>query len=607
MENKYSNSQPFKVRLVNGDNIYRVDVESAKERHAEYCRNIVDVPPGSYLSDIIGEDYMNWQPGDDIWLNTTCGSGKTTLVMIVLEYFIRLGYKVLYLTNRKQLMNQVKIIAAKKLRHAAKDMPPEFLDLIENLDNKIYFANYQGLVNAYKNSSKYKPEVFEGHKVLLVCDEAHWFTSDCLFSEGPDIVLDKLLRQFSSAITLYMTSTDWDIYSVIGRRLAEIHPERYIPSYSGYVPPQPGYSSSVDYSNSHLPYELAFNACYISKGFDNGNVKAYSFKSYDDIVERIKNTPASEKWLIYADTKEHGYELHSKIQDSVFIFSEDQNHKLTDSGKAEKAAVVTEEKFEHRVLIATSILDCGTSISDKEVKHVVINSIDPVTTMQFVGRIRRSSSPLNIYFNDRSVAEINGRLRNIDTDIDLANALVSNIGNRRSNDPDGYARMLLSSRIYDSNGELQLNRFAYAKTESLKDYLMYLVDPNRELGEKTFLKHQLELFGFSLDECHDLGVDKAQKAISDISALIDTVVDKELNESEYKDFSDKLDDLLNHEYGSTIIRKGHTHTPQIYNKRFSDKGIPYEVTCKAGDTGKIYFFRKIQGIDKDKGTDNGAA
>lgn len=227
--------------------------------------------------------------------------------------------------------------------------------------------------------------------------------------------------------------------------------------------------------------------------------------------------------------------------------------------------------------------------------------------MQFVGRIRRSSSPLNIYFNDRSVAEINGRLRNIDTDIDLANALVSNIGNRRSNDPDGYARMLLSSRIYDSNGELQLNRFAYAKTESLKDYLMYLVDPNRELGEKTFLKHQLELFGFSLDECHDLGVDKAQKAISDISALIDTVVDKELNESEYKDFSDKLDDLLNHEYGSTIIRKGHTHTPQIYNKRFSDKGIPYEVTCKAGDTGKIYFFRKIQGIDKDKGTDNGAA
>lgn len=599
------NNPSFKVYLAQGDNRYRVDGKSNTERHVEYCKNIVDVPFGSYLSDVIGEDYKNWQPGDDIWLNTTCGSGKTTFVMNTLKHHIDQDYKVLYLTNRKPLMNQVKISAAKKLGNKVKDMPPEFLDCIDDLDKKIYFANYQGLVNSYKYGDKYKPEVFENQKVLLICDEVHWFTSDCLFSEGPDVVLDKLLRQFSSAITLYMTSTDWDIYNIIGRRLAKIHQDRFNPGATGMVPTPYGWQSTT--LRPEHPCEFTFKACYVSNGFDRSKVKAYSFKSYGDIAEQIKKTPASEKWLIYADTKEHGRYLESIIADSVFIFSEDRQNKLTDDGKSEKENVVSEELFKHRVLIATSILDCGTSINDKEVKHVVINSIDPVITVQFVGRIRRSGSPLNIYFNDRSVADIARRLRSIDTDIDLANALVSNSGNRRGNDPDGYARMLLSSRIYDRNKNLLLNKLANDKACSLKAYLMYLVDPNRGFGDKAFLEHQLELFGFRLDECHDLGVDEAQKAVSDISTLIDTVVDKELNESEYKDFSDKLDDLLNREYGSTIIRKGSVHKTKTYNGNFSDKGIPYELICKNGDKGKIYIFRKVQGAGKEKEVDNGAA
>lgn len=525
--------------------------------------------------------------------------------MIILEYIIRLGYKVLYLTNRKPLANQVKISAARMLGYNLEGMTPEQLDLIKDLDNKIYFANYQGLVAAYKKGNKYMPEVFENQKVLLICDEVHWFTSDCLFSESPDIVLDKLLRQFSSAITLYMTSTDWDIYSIIGSRLAEIHPNRFNPGTPGMMPMPYGYQPIM--LRSEHPYGLTFKACYISNGFDRSKVKAYSFKSYDDIAEQIKRTPVSEKWLIYADTKEHGYELENKLPDSAFIFSEDRNNKLDNDGKEEKISVVTKEKFEHRVLIATSILDCGTSINDKDVKHVVINSIDPVTTVQFVGRIRRSNSPLNIYFNDRSVANITGKLRSIDGDIKLVNALVSNSGNRRSNDPDGYARMLQSRRIYDRNGELQLNNFANYKAKSLKAYLEYLVDPNRNFGDKAFLKHQLELFGFRLEECHDLGADEAQKAISNISTLIDTVVDKELSEGEYKNFSDTLDDLLIREYGSTIIRKGSIHNPETYNGRFSDNGIPYRVTCEGVDKGKLFIFRKVQCTDKEEVVDNGVA
>ena len=38
----------------------------------------------SYVSDIIGEDYKNWKPGDRILISTGTGSGKTWFVLRVL-------------------------------------------------------------------------------------------------------------------------------------------------------------------------------------------------------------------------------------------------------------------------------------------------------------------------------------------------------------------------------------------------------------------------------------------------------------------------------------------------------------------------------------------
>lgn len=67
MEDNFSSIEPsFGVRMVKGENAYSVKAEGNKKRHVEYCRNIVSVPPGSYISDVIGKEYEKWELGDDI-------------------------------------------------------------------------------------------------------------------------------------------------------------------------------------------------------------------------------------------------------------------------------------------------------------------------------------------------------------------------------------------------------------------------------------------------------------------------------------------------------------------------------------------------------------
>lgn len=578
------------------EDVYSIAPKNAKSRHGEYCQNIVNVPVGSYLTDVIGDDYKSWMPGDDIWLNSACGTGKTTFVMNVIEYFLKQGYKILYLTNRTQLLNQVKISVMKKLDHPDKNTPVGCLHLIPDINGDIYFSNYQGLVEAYKNGDKYRDKVFANHKVLLVCDEVHWFTSDCLFSEGPDYVLDKLLQQFSSSITLYMTSTDWDIYSEIGARLSTIHPERYIDDHDIIVnmtmPTKVGFHTKL---KEELPYSSTFSCCYTSEQFDSTNIEAYSFDSYDDIIEKIK-TPTNEKWLIYADTKAHGEKLQKMIPDSIFIFSEDWNYKLDRESKEEMANVVTDEMFNHRVLIATSILDCGTTISDKDVKHVVINSIDPVTTMQFVGRVRRNGSSLNLYFNARSNADIWRRFTELDDKIKLVKEVTdNNDGKALSENMDEVANLLSSRWFYYTNaGELVCNNLGFGKACSLRGYMLDILANSCEYGENTFLVYQLKLFGLNSYDCKNLNVDKEQQSASKIVAVMDPISNKILTAEEYKTFCSSLDPKLNEEFGSTTIRGTGIHNPETYNKIFEEHKIPYEVV-KDGVKKKEahYTFKKV--------------
>ncbi len=595
-ERGFSFKQGDGVNIKTGEDIYSSTPEDAKSRHGQYCQNIVSVPAGSYLTDVIGDDYKNWKPGDDIWLNSTCGTGKTTFVMNIIEYFLDQGYKILYLTNRTQLLNQVKLSVLKKLNHPDKNTPVEYLHLIKNIDGYIYFSNYQGLAEAYKNKCKYRGEVFANHKVLLVCDEVHWFTSDCLFSEGPDYVLDKLLQQFFSSITLYMTSTDWDTYSDIGYRLSRIHQERYIGDRLISFQMNPGGFVYNSILNEEHPYSPVFSRCYTSEQFDSTNIKAYSFNSDDNIIEQIRSTSDSKKWLIFADTKEHGEKLQGMIPDSVFIFSEDWNYKLRREGKEEMSNLVTDEMFKHRVLIATSILDCGTTISDKDVKHVVVNSIDPVTTMQFVGRVRRNGSSLNLYFNARSDADIWRRFTELDDKIKLVKEVTdNNNGKALSENMDDVAKFIISRWIYiTDNRKFIRNNLGFKKACSLRDYIAGILADSCEHGKNMFLVHQLNLFGLNSDDCYDLNVDKEQRSVSKIVAVIDPISNKELTTEDYKAFCSVLDSKIVEAYGSTIIRGTGTHKPETYNTIFKEHKIPYEVLKDDGKKDAAHYtFRKV--------------
>lgn len=60
--------------------------------------------------------------------------------------------------------------------------------------------------------------------------------------------------------------------------------------------------------------------------------------------------------------------------------------------------IVEHQQFECKVLIATSVMDCGVSITDPELRHIVIDQPDKTEFLQMLGRRRvDSNETINLY------------------------------------------------------------------------------------------------------------------------------------------------------------------------------------------------------------------
>ncbi len=61
-----------------------------------------------YLSDVIGEEYKDWKPGQVIFLSAHTGAGKTYFILNKLVKFAAIEKKkILYLANRSILKKQI--------------------------------------------------------------------------------------------------------------------------------------------------------------------------------------------------------------------------------------------------------------------------------------------------------------------------------------------------------------------------------------------------------------------------------------------------------------------------------------------------------------------
>jgi len=294
-----------------------------------------------YISEIITEkEISKWKQGERILIDSQTGSGKSRFVKNVLYNFCKKNNKtILLLSNRILLKNQNSHDLDKKL------------DIIS-------LHNYQEFESKILGGSDID-NIFEGYD-YIVYDEAHYIFSDSQFNRNTDLLISPLFNT-PPHIFLFITATSQAL-------------KEYQPSYD-YT-----YNISKDYS--HIK-----------------NLYFYNRKSIIDSI--ISHIPKDEKVLYFGSSAKQTLEFCNQYDNSSFICS--KNNKLYEFSSIETMKQIEiESKFNSNKLFATKVLDNGVNLEDKSLKHIIVNSSDIITLIQFIGR-KRVLSPddkINVYIKN---------------------------------------------------------------------------------------------------------------------------------------------------------------------------------------------------------------
>ncbi len=308
-----------------------------------------------------------WEPRQPVFISSQTGNGKNHFTENELfEYVRELNYKnqtrqkVLYISNRIALRLQIE-------------------DRLENgvaEDDEVYYSykefvdvmSYQSLLN--KAELLKRVQQGKSKYLFVVCDEAHFFTSDASFNPDTEKILETIVSIFSNAIRLYMTATPYDCLNYIQQK--ESCNDNYIPAVI--------YHFKRDYRY--------LNAKYFSD--ENNELK-------DIIVNSVVN--GNEKWLIFIDNKKHSAAFRRLLEYDTLGDSPLKGKVMTidaDSKNNDKTyqKMIVSEKFDKsiNVVISTSVIDNGVNFRD--VQNIVITDMNQTKCLQMVGRVRVDRNPV---------------------------------------------------------------------------------------------------------------------------------------------------------------------------------------------------------------------
>lgn len=166
-----------------------------------------------YVSDIIGEEYKQWKPGDRILISTATGSGKTLFILCVLLRFAAAMEKhIVYYCNRKFLNLQIQAAARRLLLN-------ELGEDEEGLAAHLHIRTYQHTehvrdyphVKAVDENGKVLEgewEVREEDVLFYVYDEAFYFVQDASFNVDTHYWYDTAkITERKKSISVFLAAT----------------------------------------------------------------------------------------------------------------------------------------------------------------------------------------------------------------------------------------------------------------------------------------------------------------------------------------------------------------------------------------------------------------
>ena len=142
------------------------------------------------------------------------------------------------------------------------------------------------------------------------------------------------------------------------------------------------------------------------------NINPIFYFNQEYILQQIVKSDNSERWLVFVQSIDEGKELCKELcrknVDAVFLSSAEENSR-------ERKTLEVYQRFDCRVLVATSVLDNGVSIIDDTLKNIVVDTTDKVQLIQMLGRKRLADGEqINLYVANKTADDIKSYIHSND-------------------------------------------------------------------------------------------------------------------------------------------------------------------------------------------------
>ena len=542
-----------------------------------------------FISEIIGEEYKEWTPDKRVIISAPTGSGKTTFILEVLyPYAVSRKLRILYLVNRKvlkeQIMKQIKDIIYFKLKNPG-------------AQNYITVMTYQSVEELLRRDPN--PRSLQGYS-YIICDEAHYFLKDSLFNTSTYYSYQFIARHYGSAVLIFISATIEKIKDVLHNNVIMI--EDFTMSYWR------GSDSNRDFRYGGL------------RQYDYLNIKIFGkILEIPDIILDNKN---NGKWFIFINDIVEGRHIVEILKkqniDAVFV---DARYDSDEEKSLAVNQLVNEQTMRHKVIVSTSALDNGISISDRELRNLIVLAECEEDLIQMIGRRRYDGKKVNLYLCLRSLEEFSKRLHYLEQILDVYTEcqgyfekVPELVGRKVLQSPYFYERarkFLYVHTMYDNFGRVT-GQLLCPNLLSIKE-ITYQISFYRDAIERfkaegayAFLKMQLSWLGLDdisetiIYENRVIEIKKHKKIIDDVlMQYIDRELDSNANKELKLQIMDSLRRLLElcaptnvdiSILDEDIRKKDRRISANKFNECMGYIGLKY---CMVGGNKKPYFIKEM--------------
>ena len=527
-----------------------------------------------YLSEDIKQPIVHSPPGSPrnvYLLKAPTGSGKTTFfIKDLVPEARRRRQQVLLIVNRSVLTEQLINIYLKELGipPGAIEFPQEGIYPLGDL----VVCSYQYMARRLqdKDTPNIKIGPFEAKEyAFVVCDECHYFIADSVFTTD-SAPLVNLPKVFAQSVRIYASATMSPVRNVILKMeqvvdLAENFP--YWEISPGFRYARNNMISQI-YSNYNGLLQRApfFEVMGAEPDYSylHPRILADGQSLWDDVIEQYE-AHSLRKAVVFVDSKKHGKDCKEKLNShgisAAFIVSEStssRSYSMDELDKKVLEEIKTKNRFESvSVLIATSVLDNGTNLIDKDITHLYISGTEYMAAVQQAGRVRmyEEGQTLELVIPRRAKSYFSSRISQWNRQENLLDKwLDADAKTREDMFWNGELEFLRTKFSYNESSHPKNSIFTFA---SLNYYRSDARDTLRRLegSPDGYVKKALCWFGFNLSDAVDESLCCQSDAIEQLQTFLEETASKPLNKESWANFRQQFR-LLHEAAGGEVLCSG---------------------------------------------------